>query len=82
MLSILDNKYQAKLFKNLGNQFVFLAKKLENSYQILSNLVKITSKTIVMARNTIFNLFAKLQPYIITNKRKDEYCINRFEAIN
>lgn len=42
MLGITNNKYQAKIIKDLSYQFIFLVEKIEDSYQTLFNLVKIT----------------------------------------
>lgn len=82
MLRILDNKHWTKLAKDLGHQFMLLAKKVEDSYQILSNLVKSTWKATGMAKNIMSNLFAKLRPHITANKGKSEHHTSTFKAID
>lgn len=42
MLGIANEIYQAKVAENLCYQFVFLAKKMEDRYQIFFDLVKRT----------------------------------------
>lgn len=82
MLDIFDNKYQTKVVKDLGYQFVFLKKKKRDVYQTLSNLVKKTQKAISITSNTISNLLAKLKTYIVTNKIKGKYYMNILKVID
>lgn len=68
--------------KNLDHQFLLLVEKIEDSYQILSNILKKIWKLIRIVRNIVSDLFAKLQLHIVINKKKDKYHINRLQAID
>lgn len=82
MLGIPNKKYQAKMAENLGHQFVFLVKKMENRYQIFADLIKCTWKETGMAKDTMSNLFSRLYFYINANKKKGEYYTSTLERID
>ena len=82
MLGILDEIHQAEIAKNLGYQFVFLAEKIKDGYQIFFNLVKCTWKKTGIARNIILNLFSKLRPYVNANKKKSKHRISTLQTID
>lgn len=56
--------------ENLGHKFVHLAGKIEDGYQIFSDLVKRKLKKIGMIRNTMSDLLFMLYPYINANQKR------------
>lgn len=82
MLDNSDEIYWVGVAKNLGQQFVFLAEKMEDECQIFYNLIKCIWKKTGMGKDTMADLFFRLRPHVNVNKKKGENHIYSLQPID
>ena len=82
MFGIPDNPQRAELAKDLGHQFIFLAKKMGDGYQQFFDLVKCTWKETGMAKDIMTGIITRLCPHITANKKKGVFCSKILAAID
>lgn len=59
--------------KNLGYQFIFLAKMMRNRYKQFFNLVKHIWKDVSIAKDTITGIIKRFRSHINVNKEKNVF---------